>query len=503
MGSFCSSTKISIDLPKPKPMVTIDTSFPLITDHRQIVLSPSCFVKRNHQSFHTVYKVEKCSLGQGSRGEVKVCTHLPTRHRRVVKIISKAKLPQTLIDSEAAFQEINILKNLDHPSLPRTYEYFEDQGNYYIVMEYCKGGDLFEKVKEIHKFEESQASEVMSQLLSGVNYLHSKGIQHRNLKLANLLLMDKDSLNLKIIDFDSATFMGSDDSGELHGTALYIAPEVLQGKHTKECDLWSCGIILYILLSGEAPFKVHHSIIDSLNKFQLNLDGPQWVHISIEAKNLLRRLLDRDPNQRISAAEACSHSWIKKYKTKLQKEAVTNTLQNLQEYRRTEKFEEVVQTLILTKLLEPKMYHTEVRVFQYLDIDKNGMISKEELVKALVSEKMNREEAESVSERVLEEVSSGRCGSVCFTDFLRAAVMKDKVFTKKYVAQAFRMMDQDSSGIIRNEKFCSYFSDGARLSDELINQITQVDGKINGELRLDAFQKLLSKEKMNEYSQQV
>ena len=274
MGALCCR-KSAVE-PRLKNTLTINTNLHDIAKEKDIVITPSSFVKKNQQAFYSLYKVENFPLGSGARGEVRLCIHLSSKDRRVVKIIDKASLPKKVIDSGSVFEEVTILQNLDHPNLPRVYEFFEDDTSFYIVLEYCKGGDLFDRIVELQRFEESQAAEIMSQLLSGVNYLHSKGIIHRDIKPENILLSDRKSLLLKIIDFDTATFFGTDYKREMFGTPLYMAPEVVKGKYNEKCDLWSCGIVLYILLNGSPPFDGRDdSIFKLLKKIEIKLDTPQ------------------------------------------------------------------------------------------------------------------------------------------------------------------------------------------------------------------------------------
>ena len=233
MGSICSTgQEITV---KPRK-ISIMLNLP-ISNEKDIIISPSSFVKKNDHCFYSLYKLENFPLGSGARGEVRTCIHLSSRDRRVVKIISKESLPQQVLLSGSVFEEVNILKNLDHPNLPRIYEFFEDNTNFYIVLEFCKGGDLLNRIIDMKKFTEAQAAKTMSQILSGINYLHSKGIVHRDIKPENILLEEQNSLSLKIIDFDTATFFGSENCKEMFGTPLYMAPEVVKGKYNEKCDL--------------------------------------------------------------------------------------------------------------------------------------------------------------------------------------------------------------------------------------------------------------------------
>ena len=492
MGSICANSSSMFNGQRSK--MTINPSIPPITNERDIIISPSSFVKRNFKAFYGLYKVENFSLGSGARGEVRLCTHRPSRDRRVVKIIAKATLPQSVIDSGTVFEEVNILKNLDHPNLPRFYEFFEDDSNFYIVMEYCRGGDLFDRILELKKFDENQASEIMSQLLSGVNYLHNKGILHRDLKPENLLLDDKKSLALKIIDFDTAAFFGKEHCKEILGTALYRAPEVVKGKYNEKCDLWSCGMILYMLLNGRPPFDGRdESIFKILKHVTIKLDGPNWDSVSVDAKDFLLRLLEPDPNKRISAAEACVHSWISQNKTPVSNAEITKVIAKVKDFKRTTKLKEAIHTFIVSKVLDPILYRTEESVFQHLDKNKDGSISKQELIELfMIDDDMDVEEAEMWADNIMEQVDSDMSGFIGYTEFLRASITNTKVFTKENLLQAFQVFDEDGNGTIDTDELSKYLGGEDIINDELLCQImSQADRNNDGKIDLEEFESLL------------
>ena len=151
----------------------------LIVKEDELSFNPGVFVKENAANFYQIYEVDNNSLGSGRNGDVRRCVHKSTSDVRVVKIISKSDLPAQMIETRAMFREVEILKTVDHPNLPRIFEFFEDEMNYYIVLEFCKGGDLFDRIMEAKAFNEKQAAEIMFHILSGITYLHAKNIVHR------------------------------------------------------------------------------------------------------------------------------------------------------------------------------------------------------------------------------------------------------------------------------------------------------------------------------------
>jgi len=184
---------------------------------------------------------------------VQKAVHKATGDKRAIKKLAKDKMSPHA--SVRLSYEIDILKNLDHPNILRLYEVFEDSKYIYLVTELCNGGELFDEIVSRSRFGERDAAGVIKQLLSAISYCHSKKICHRDLKPENVLIDNKETMSIKLIDFGTSQRFEDEEKMELVlGTAYYIAPEVLKGEYDEKCDVWSIGVMLYILLSGEPPF---------------------------------------------------------------------------------------------------------------------------------------------------------------------------------------------------------------------------------------------------------
>ena len=196
-------------------------------------------------------------LGSGSFGSVYLARNKYTNEKVAMKQIKKSSA-NLLSDGEIT-DEIEILKNLDHPDIVRIIESFNTKNSYILITEYCEGGELFDQVK--NQLSETQIAVIFKQVLSGLAYLHSNNIVHRDLKLENILIHEiekskqtgEDLFNIKIIDFGTARIFEKNPQS-IVGSSYYIAPEVLRQKYNKECDLWSVGVILYMFIVGHAPF---------------------------------------------------------------------------------------------------------------------------------------------------------------------------------------------------------------------------------------------------------
>jgi len=212
--------------------------------------------------------------------------------------------------------EIDILTRVKHPNIVCLKDIFEDPNHLYIVMELISGGELFDKIVERGSFSEKETSELVSKILSAVEYLHSNGIAHRDLKPENLLLKAGDITEVMLSDFGLSKIIGEDTMMQTAcGTPYYVAPEVLSATgYGPEVDLWSVGVITYLILCGFPPFYGDSlpEVFEQIMKAEYDFPEPYWNDISKEAKDFIGRLLVVDPKKRYNSTQALEHVWIKK-----------------------------------------------------------------------------------------------------------------------------------------------------------------------------------------------
>ena len=222
-----------------------------------------------------------------------MCVHRETAAQRAVKVLRKSHMDED--ERRMLFNEINILKELDHPNIVKMFEFFEDDKRYYIVQEICKGGELFDEILARGKFTERDAALLIKQVLSCVNYCHQNNIVHRDLKPENVLLeQNKEFDQIKIIDFGtSLVYDPTKKLEEKLGTPYYIAPEVLNKNYGAKCDIWSIGVITYILLCGAPPFsgQTDNDIMKAVRAGKVSFAGDHWKGISEVAKDFISQLL--------------------------------------------------------------------------------------------------------------------------------------------------------------------------------------------------------------------
>ena len=282
---------------------------------------------QNDMLFKDEYKKQKEPIGTGGFGTVYKVRHRETGQTRACKVIPKNKI----LNLDTFMLEIKILQKLDHPNVLKLYEYFIDETSIYLITEMCRGGELFDRIIEKEFFDENEAALLFKQILQSLNYIHSQGIAHRDIKPENFLYDAKGGDSIKIIDFGLSKILSStpgkgtggiskraklEQLGKMvtkAGTPSYVSPEVLQGNYNIDCDMWSAGCLLFILLSGYPPFDGDNDIeiCQSIMKGRIDFDGVEWTSVSKEAKNLIGMLICK-PEKRLTADEALQHKWFKK-----------------------------------------------------------------------------------------------------------------------------------------------------------------------------------------------
>ena len=262
----------------------------------------------------TVYSFEKM-IGGGHFGTVRTA-HLKSDPdtKYAIKSILRENIEK---DIKLLEEELFILAKVDHPNIVKFHQSFIDYRYVHIVMEFCNGGELFDRIVAAQKFDERMSADIMSQMLQGIKHLHEHNIVHRDLKPENYLMETKDkNSEIKLIDFGlSKRWSTEEGAAKMHtvvGTPYYVAPEVLRGEYDKMCDVWSLGIILYVFLCGYPPFEGDNNkeIFKNVLKSKLEFDPADWDTVSDEAKDLVSKMLNKDPKKRLSAEDCLSHEWF-------------------------------------------------------------------------------------------------------------------------------------------------------------------------------------------------
>lgn len=260
------------------------------------------------EAFEDLYEVGK-ELGRGATSVVHQCQCKATGQKWAVKIVNKK------VEKKIVRTEIGVLLKMNHPNIIRLKDVFETQTKIHLVLELVTGGELFDRIVTCGYYSEKAAAKCVKEMLEAVKYIHEHDVIHRDLKPENLLYEDSsEDAKLKLADFGLSKIIDNDVHMQtVCGTPGYCSPEVLKGrKYGTQVDMWSVGVITYILLCGYEPFYADsdNDMFRKILKSDYQFDPPWWDDISENAKDLIRHLLVPDPKQRLTAAQALNHPWV-------------------------------------------------------------------------------------------------------------------------------------------------------------------------------------------------
>lgn len=427
------------------------------------------------------YRVDKKELGHGSYGVVRKCQNRSTGEFFAIKTIKKSKVSRI----EMLQREINILKAVDHKNIIKLIDYYEDEKYIHLVTELCNGGQLFDRIVAKTKsleghYTEKDAAGIILELLQGIDYCHTvHNIAHRDLKPENIMFMDTPEGSIvKIIDFGLAREEDAKKGMSTRvGTPLYIAPELLEkGKsYTKECDLWSIGIILYIILCGYPPFygSGNPEIFAAVKRANLQFHSPQWDDITDLAKDLIRRLLTRNPSERICAEEAQRHPWFDSVQP-ASKNRVKNSA--LLSFREMENMKRVALEAISEELTEADIEALH-EVLHSLDIEDRGYITVSQLKQLIASSPSSNSLVDLRA--IVTSLEARDESKIDYKDFVAQSLALHVMIREENIRKAFEYFDEDKSGFISMTELV-YMMGSPELVREILGDIdTDGDGVIS------------------------
>uniref|UniRef100_M4C058 Protein kinase domain-containing protein n=1 Tax=Hyaloperonospora arabidopsidis (strain Emoy2) TaxID=559515 RepID=M4C058_HYAAE len=289
-------------------------------------------------------------IGSGSYSVVRESVRIGTNHKVAIKCIKRSDLSK---DDDAAIQfEVSILQQLKHPNIMTLEEVFIEPEYYYLVTEFVSGGELFDRIVQKTFYTEKAARDLVKILIGAIKYCHDQNVVHRDLKPENLLLLSADDdASIKLADFGFAKTVSKDSNGlaTTCGTPGYVAPEILEGaSYGKPVDIWSIGIITYILLAGYPPFhdESQSVLFKKIRKGKFYFDSPYWDNVSTDAKEFISKMLVVNPKNRATAEELLEHPWITG--TDLATVPLTSALTELRRFHARKKFKAAVHSVQAT-----------------------------------------------------------------------------------------------------------------------------------------------------------
>ncbi len=386
-------------------------------------------------------------IGSGACGYVYRALHYPTNTNRAIKKI--------VYNPAYDFKEIEILKQAKHPNIVTPIEYAKDESYIYIVTEFCEGGSLFDKILKQGRFSETQCRRLIRQILSGLAYCHEKKIVHRDIKPENLLFeSSSEDSPIKIIDFGVSTDFSSEFLFQKCGSAYYVAPEILKGGYNEKCDIWSLGIVFFIMISG-GPLLDGKNQMEILRKIAdlkvidfSCLDGI----ISPQGKNAIEQMLIIDFKNRPSAKQLFEHPWFAEsdalLKDRSHSLSISKALKGLRNFVSHNYLQNLIYFYTTSCILHREEKQRLSVIFAELDKDHDGRLKFDELIQAFVQTGRSYERSYQLVDQVLDQLQLGESEGIEYSHFLVICCSKQNVMNEESLKNAFKMWDSEGKGYI-------------------------------------------------------
>ncbi|KAL3536665.1 hypothetical protein ACH5RR_000031 [Cinchona calisaya] len=400
-----------------------------------------------------------------------------------VKIISKAKMT-TAISIEDVRREVKILKALSgHRHLVRFYDACEDANNVYIVMELCEGGELLDRIlSRGGRYAEADAKLIVVQILSVVAFCHLQGVVHRDLKPENFLFTSRsEEADTKLIDFGLSDFIRPDERlNDIVGSAYYVAPEVLHRSYSLEADIWSIGVITYILLCGSRPFwaRTESGIFRAVLRAHPNFEDIPWPSVSQEAKDFVKRLLNKDYRKRMTAAQALTHPWLRSENHLIPLDILIYKL--VKSYLHATPFKRAALKALSKALTEDELVYLRAQ-FMLLEPNKDGRVTLENFKLALLRNATDAMKESRVPD-ILNAMAPLAYRKMEFEEFCAAAISTYQLEAlegwEQIASTAFEQFEQEGNRVISVEELARELNLGSTTHSSLEDWVRS-DGKLS------------------------
>ncbi|KAG4185915.1 hypothetical protein ERO13_A08G010400v2 [Gossypium hirsutum] len=443
---------------------------------------------RPMEDVRNTYTIGK-ELGRGQFGVTYLCTHKVTGEQFACKTIAKRKLVNKE-DIEDVRREVQIMHHLTgQPNVVELKGAYEDKHSVHLVMELCAGGELFDRIIAKGHYSERAAASLLRIIVQIVHTCHSMGVFHRDLKPENFLLLNQEENSpLKATDFGLSLFYKPGDVfKDIVGSAYYIAPEVLKRKYGPEADIWSIGVMLYILLSGFPPFwaESENGIFSAILRGEIDFKSDPWPAISPQAKDLITKMLNLDPKQRLTAQQVLNHPWIKEDGEAPDIPLDNAVLGRLKQFKAMNNFKKVALRVIAGCLSEEEIQGLK-EMFKTIDSDNSGTITLEELKQGLAKQGTKLTEYEV--KQLMEAADADSNGTIDYEEFITATMHMNRMDREEHLYRAFQHFDKDNSGYITIEELEQALREyGMHDGKDIKEIISEVDNDNDGKINYDEF----------------
>ena len=513
------------------------------------VSSKNFIIQRTKNVFDIYDKV--CLLGKGAFGSVYKVSRKNSGTRliiRALKEISKESMNVKPENEEEIRNEIEVLKNIDHPNIMKIFEFFEDEKNIYLINEFCGGGDIAQIHDKYGLFPEFFLKYIMFQVFLAISFLHSNKVVHGDIKreniafvyegknkekeeydeLFNRIFKDKEiqyelsyspgtdnlsenaqnllkeicNFEMKLLDFGSAKMKKKvkEKLSGITGTVFYCSPEIVKDRYDFECDEWACGVMMYILLTGYPPFlgDNEEEVFQNILNNEINLNTPELKNVSESCKDLINKLLNKDYKERIKAEEALKHDFFStginvsnllkgkfKENTEILKKFFINECKKKD--KKTSKFRNMVIAYIALNFSDPNEEKKARQIFMEISGgSKHYLITKDTFVSRmeLIFKGLTKEEIETL----YYSIDENSTGNIEYEELIRALSNKEKLLCEKNLKEAFSFFDKDNSGYISWNEIAEIIYPEGQIPKDIIKEFLKEIGQRDENMKIDFYE---------------
>ena len=503
---------------------------------------------KQHNTNPWKFYKELQTIGEGSFGVVKkVCLINHEETIRAMKIISKSNIVQDE-NGRQLVDEIDILKNLEHPNIMKIYECFDDKENVYIISEYCDEGDLLGKMEKMHSMNEIVVKFLMGQIFNAIAYLHSNRVFHGDIKLENVMLykatnkgsklsrinkdlqknkklqndinrsfnsktfkklssynyiMDMYDYEVKLIDFGCCKYLDKKKCPLLSGivgTSIYCSPEVIDDLYDERSDEWSCGVLMYILLCGVPPFTgdTEEEIFANIKKGKFSFNRPEFKNVSENCKKLIKKLLEPNSKKRIKASKALHEPF---FKENYNPSAITQDVKKedieklLTMEKLPSKFHELIEAYLCYNFIDKEEEKNLRKLFRYFDFNEENRLIKDDFAKAFKDN--NIEYTEEDLDKIMDALDSDGNNSIEYQEFLRGMCDKEALHSDENLKNVFEAIDEDRKGYINVQDIKNFIFKNKEIEDKKFEDYLKSIGmNLNSKLKYDDFVDIIREKKL-------
>ena len=456
MGCGRSCLLDSLEFRRRKSLSGVSTPSTTVLNDRVMTMAGinhESFSARVHDTSRRLsdeYKVDGSKVvGTGFSGPVRLGVSRLTGKMVAIKSFNKRIL--TVRRLEFLRNEVAVYLHIDHPNIARLLDVYEDSESVDLVMEFCSGKELYHRLVRKSCYSETDAAKTTYEMLLAINYLHEHDVVHRDIKLENFLYEDEsEKAKLKLIDFGFSRIMQHERLHASCGSIHYVAPEVLTGDYDSQCDLWSLGVVVYMLLSGSLPFEgFQEDVLDSIRLGKYKMSGNRWRNISSSGKDFVKKLLIVNPKDRLTASQAIKHPWIAESgkRTSTEMEVPREVLENIRMFAMSNHLQRAALSMMAYSFSSDDISDLH-DIFLAMDSSETGTIKLSELV-IVMQKRLDLSQEEMMD--IFGKLDRAHHGEIEYTSFLAASMSNRMKLHDNLIRHVFDQLDHNHDGFLTLE----------------------------------------------------